>query len=316
MREKEMTRESEIQPEVTYAGMLEDFKLGNPESKIKSDFAEASVEARREYGEHMKDALTLVTDREHIGCIDGRCVSCNADGSAPEVRRRQVGGTGTVVETALNIGAHVLDTLPKHASIGAMVAVSEQHIADTLGIKRSAHLGTCGGVKGAVKHERAIAANPHVMAATEAVMNLEPVKRLTGFGFDADIAAEVARRSAKVADLMEASGWDEQKYVKGVQEQEAAGVEDLEGIHEEPAIVIIINTSNALYALSDDKLKDMAVKPPFVINLDLTKDLAEALGGDQGEGAVRQAFTHLVAKHMAVADDLPGPKTPLYILTV
>lgn len=311
-----MSYEKELQPEVTYLGTLEDFHLGNPESKIKSDLAEASHETRLEYGEKMKNAVELVTDKEHIGCIDGRCVKCNADGSATEVRRRQVGGTGTVVETALNIGAAVLDTLPEDASIGAMVTASEQHIEDTLGIKRSAHLGTCGGVKGAVSHERAIAQNPHVMAATKAVMDLEPVRRMNGFGFDAKIAEKVQEKSGQVADLMEAAGWDEQKYVGGVVAQEAVGVEDLEGIHEEPAIVVIINTTDKLHALSDEKMKAMSIKPPFVINLDLTKDLAEALGGDQGEAAVQQAFTHLVAKHMAVADDLPGPGTPLYLMLI
>ena len=72
------------------------------------------------------------------------------------------------------------------------------------------------GVKGAVKHERAIAQNPYVMATTKAVMDLEPAKHMNGFGFDGDIANEVSKRSAKVADLMEAAGWDEQEYVGGV----------------------------------------------------------------------------------------------------
>lgn len=315
--ETEQSHENEISPTVVYLGQLEKYKLGNPDTKIKSNLAEAPHEEIVEYGENMGESLVRVTDETHIGCIDGRCAKCNADGSEPEVRRRQVGGTGAILETALNIGADVFDTLEEDAGIGKMVAASEGYIEDTLQIRRSAHLGTCGGVKGAVAHQRAIATNPNIMAATKDIMDIPAVKEFVGFGFNEKTGEKVQEQSAKTADLMEAAGWDEKKYVEGVKDAEAAGVEELEGEHEEPAIVVIINTKPGTnYSLSDDEIKKRGLKPPFVWNLDLTKEIAEALSTGQGSTVMQQAFTHLVAKHLAVANDLPGPKTPLYAIVI
>jgi hypothetical protein len=311
--------EKELKPSVRFIGRLQDLGIGNP-SGIPSELADADNERLTEYGEKIMESLDDVTDLSHYGCIDGRFCKCNADGSKPEVRRRQVGGTGLLPEVALNSDASILDTIEDKDDVGNVVNVIEADYQAKTGVKRSAHLGRCGGVLGAVVDNRAISENPAIMDTVEAIMSLPEVIEYTDVPYDNKAAAHVSERAGMTADWLELHGWDGETYVDGVREEEPAGVEDLEveddeyGGHKEPAIAIVVSRGEVKKSLSEAKMKELGITAPFVINIDASVDMAEAMSGQQGEEGKKKALIANLAKHVAVANRLPSDKTPIFLL--
>ncbi len=309
----------EVVTRVKYIGALEELGLGAQEG-IPSELRDSDETARHEYGDRVADALREVTDMQHYGCIDGRVCLHNADGSSPEVRRRQVGGTGLVVEVALNSGASILDTINDKESLPETITAVEKYYESVTGVRRSAHSGGCGGVLGAYADQKDVAENPAVMEAVKAIMEIPEVYEYTGIRFNADSASAVAKRAAHTATWMEAQGWNGATYVEGVRKDDPSGVEELEvgddkfQGHREPALVLVLSTGEKSYGISDAALAETGTTPPFVVSLDASLEMAKALGGQRGEDGVREALIANLAKHVAVADRLPEIKTPVYLI--
>lgn len=315
-----INHETEIRPDVLYLGSLEDLGLGNING-IPSDLAEASVEERTAYGEKLKEAIVSVTDFNHYGCIDGRNCVCNADGSEPEVRRRQVGGTGLLVEVAMNGEAPFLDTIDTSAPISTIINEVEKDYMVKTGVSRSAHLGGCGGVNGAKADNKAISENPAIIGVTRAIMEIPQVQQYSGLTFDPEITKRVTDKAGATAEWMEANNWDGSKYVEGVEKDDPTGVEKLETAddefhgHKEAALVLLLSEDGSS-TLSEKKLKELGLGEDFVVNVDASIDMAKALAGNRGQEGATQALISNLAKHAAVANRLPSTKTPVYFMYI
>lgn len=308
---------------VRFLGRLADFHLGNPDG-IPSYLAKATPEQLHEYGERLTEIVADVTDLHHASCIDGRTCLCNADNSDPEIRRSHVGGTASTIEIAMNAGASVLDAIPDEGrdDLGTVITTLDTHLEETLGLKASAHQGGCGGANGAIQDNEAIAGNPAIIEATAAILDLDEVKSLTGFGYDSERGAAVRSRAKHTATWLREHDWVGQLYVDGVNEREPAGVEELEAPHDapfhghdEPAIVFLISKSGTK-ALSKKKAQEAGIGMPFVANVDLMRDESEALAGQRGQEGLEEAFIAATAKHVATCDRLPSTETPVYVMVV
>lgn len=300
-------------PKALLLGRLGDLGLGNPQG-IPSSLKDATREELGAYGQQLLHTVVQVNDPYHFTCIDGRRCKGNADGSHTQCRRAQVSGTGAAVEIALNAGSPLLD---EQATLGHEVHVIEGALGF---VKRSAHLGVCGGVKGAVADNRAIAEKDAIMEAVNAVMSVPEVGLFTGFGYSAHVALQIRQRAPHTAAWLEENGWDSEKYVSGAREESPDGVEDLEtfdngfGGHEEPALVLILSTTRDK-TVSPDEAERLGLGRPFVVNIDASLDVAIQLGMGVDED-VQAAFMANLAKHVAVADRLPSRETPVYLLIV
>lgn len=292
-----------------YLGTLGDFGLGNP-TGIPSSLAGVSLQERVSYGQRLLDAVVDVTDKHHLTCIDGRFCKCNADGSSAEVRRAQVAGTGAVAEIAINAGVIqpgvLTDTIKR----------SEEKVR----FDRSAHLGGCGGVNGAIPDNLAIAEKAAILKVTQAVMDHKELVRHTHLPYS-KVAAEAIRHQASLtAAWLKKEGWEGQKFVDGVKNnsQTAAGVEDLQADdsayhgHNEPAIVLFYSTTRS-QTVSQNQAESLGLGRPFVGNLDASQEIAEDLGeGDPSREVA--VMTANIAKHVATGDRLASPETPVYLL--
>lgn len=300
-------------PHALLIGRLGDLGLGNPQG-IPSSLATATNEALTTYGQTLLGAVVDVTDPHHFTCIDGRRCRGNADGSHTEYRRAQVSGTGAAVEVALNANSPLIEA---QATLGHEIHVIEQALGD---IKRSAHLGGCGGVNGAVADNHAIAEKDAIMQAVDAIMSLPDVRTFVGFGFDDRTARTIRQRAAGTAKWLQEHDWDGQTYVDGARDESADGVEDLEtfdngfGGHEEPALVLVVSTTRSK-TVSPDETERLGLGRPFVANIDASLDVAVQLGKGVATD-VQAAFIANLAKHVAVADRLPSRQTPVYLLVV
>ncbi len=314
-----LTHETETKPKTFYLGTLKDFGLGNPEG-IPSSLAEATDAERMEYVDKLVKTVTDVTDLVHFSCIDGRECLCNADGSETEERRHQTGG-GATVEVAMYSGAALLGTIEGDGTVADVVNRVESELEDATGVKRSAHLGGCGSAGGAIPDAEAVAGNPAIMNATEAVMSHPDVVGFTNLPYSSKAGEAVREGAGKTAEWLKAGGWDGAKYVEGVKKDEPAGVEDLVAAHdkfhghEEPATVLVISRSGTK-TLSKKKMKEMGVKPPFIVNLDASLEEAEFLGGPAGKEGVTRAFTANVAKHLAVGSRLTHVDSPVFLMVI
>jgi hypothetical protein len=317
-----MISNTEFEKEVTvmHLGSLADFGLGNEVNGIPSELAGATLKQKIEYGESLKLAVAEVTDLCHYGCIDGRMCKHNADGSNPEVRSRQVGGTGLLVEVALNSDASILDTIEDKDNVGQVITVVEEHYENVTGIKRSAHLGGCGGVKHAIANNRAIANKPAIMNTVEGLMNIPAIQQHTGLTFGRQTASHISQRAEQTANWLEQHQWDGDTYVRGVEADEPSGVENLETAddahhgHKESAVVFFLSSGDKKKSLSDELFKKHGISAPFVINVDVSFEMAKALSGQQGQIGVTKAFTANLAKHAAIGDALASPDTPVYFM--
>lgn len=310
MDEKNMTeKEQTAERTGVYVGRLRDLGLGNPDG-IPSVYADASDEELKEIAEKQVERLRPVEDRKALACIDGRHTNCNADGTPAALRLRRVGGSASNYGVALNSGAAVLDTFADDDTFGHRIHLVDNFIADATGYERSAHLGGCGGANGEIDDNIAISENPAVLNTVEAIMNIPDVAEYLGVKFDRDIANLVRDNAAKTANILKANGWDGQKYVDGVNEDNAHGVEDLEVDHndekhhghKENSLTIIIG---------DETLEG---DDDFVWNLKASMEIAKALSAGRGETAYIQALIADLAKHAAVANRLPRDDTPIHLL--
>jgi hypothetical protein len=306
----------EREPKVIYVGRLEDLGLGNPNG-IPSSLAEAGAPELNEYGELLTQCLSEITDNEHHACIDGRCVECNADNSAPEVRGRQVSGTGSVVNEAYMADADIIKTIPGDTTIGQEIGIVEAYLYDTIGLRPSAHEGGCGGVNGAIEDKETIANDPAIMDAVEEVMSVPEIQQFTGVEFNEKFSQPIKDRARERAQKLEMFDWSGQKYVEGVKERHPEGVEILETAddefhgHAEKAVVFVLSKDRSI---DETKLKEHGLGDVFVIGVQQSLDKAHAFGDSRGDEGVQQALMANMAKHMAVAKRLPSTKTPVYIL--
>jgi hypothetical protein len=297
---------------VSYLGKLEDFGLGNPNG-IPSNLEEATPDVLEMYGERLIESTKEVSDYAHDGCIDGRTVIRNVDGSEPEVRERHVSGSASNLEIAFNSEAPITAKFTPETTLDEACEVVDAHVEKQSGKKRSAHTGGCGGANGSIEHNELIAIDPAILEATEAVMNLPVVHKVTGMRFDKKRGDAVRDRAARTAAWLKEKGWKGQDYVDMVQDKESAGVEDLHAIggdfhgHKEDAIVI--DTREGVVVTMDDV---------FVISMTAIRKKAEALAGRPGDESFikryNQALIADIAKHMAVAKVLPSEKTPVFVI--
>lgn len=310
--EQEATREVEVM----YIGRLGDLDLGNPDG-IPSELADSSEEEVAAYGEKLKDALDYITDFTHLSCIDGRCVVCNADGSSPEIRPRQVGATGKRVEVAILADAPVMDTVPEEAELDETTEILDEHCERINGIKPSAHEGGCGSLNGAVEDGDAITEIPAIMKATETFLSLPVVSDFTGVAFNAVAGEKVVANGSKMSGYLRSKNWVGQNYVDKVKSHEPVGVEtlvvntDRHKGHKENAVVFVLSKDRSI---SEKKLAELNLGDVFVINVDQSVVEATALAGDRGMEGVQQALIADTAKHMAVANRLPSTKTPIFVI--
>lgn len=294
-----------------YLGTLGDFGLGNPEG-IPSSLAGSSLEERVAYGQRLLEAVVDITDKHHLTCIDGRFCKCNADGSSAETRRAQVAGTGALTEVAVNAGViqpgRLSDTIKK--------------LEGKVRFDRSAHLGGCGGVNGAIPDNLAIGEKPAILEVTQAVMDHEALVQHTHLPYDKMVAEAIRRQAPLTAAWMKKEGWEGQKFVDGVKDdsQTAGGVEDLltddspHRGHNEPAIALFYSVGHN-QTVSQNQTEALGLGRPFVGNLDASQEIAEDLGeGDTSREVA--VMTANVAKHVATGDRLASPDTPVYLLVV
>lgn len=300
-----------------YIARLGDLGLGNPKG-IPSSLKNATDEEVRQYFHDMLKAVVEVTDRHHFTCIDGRKCVCNVDKSSPQVRRGQVSGTGAILEQAWNADAPLMGELHEDERD---VYVLAQAVEKAIGIvERSAHLGRCGGVAGAVADNRAIGAKPAILSTVRALMELESMRSFTGVRFDDKAAALVRKRAPRTADRLERLGWNHDTFIKRVAQESPAGVEDLKtfdngfGGHEEPVIVFVLSRGRDK-TVSQDEAEKLGLGRPFVANLDASYDVAVQLGMGEDD-AVRRALIANLAKHVAVGDRLASPDTPVGLLVI
>jgi hypothetical protein len=283
-----------------------------------------NLRMHQEYGEKLIASIDTVTDLCHYGCIDGRFCTHNHDGSDPAVRLRQVGGTGLIIEVALDSASSVLDTIQEEDkdNLPKVVDGLEKYYEKITGIKRSAHTGGCGGVMGAMKDGDPDAL-PAAFNTVKAIMAIPEVINYTKMTYDTDLAKEVEMQSPHTAQWLKDHNWDGNTYVNGVIKDEPAGVEDLEVDvndpahhgHKEPALVLFLNTNkDERYSLSEEKMKSIGINSPFVVNLDASYDMAKALSGQDGERGATKAFIANLKKHAMVANRLPARKTPVYFM--
>ncbi len=312
--------EIKTKPQAYYLGTLRDLGLGNPDG-IPSFLAKVSEQERIEYGEKVLEALAPVTDFTHFACIDGRNCLCNADKSAPEIRRRQVSGTGSLLEISLNAEAPVLQTVNLDDGLDAIIPVIEDDFAKKTGVLPSAHEGGCGGVNGAVQDNQFTYEYPAAITVAAAIMAHPEVQTLTGgLQYDTKLGDKVRANAAVTTAFLEAKGWDGQAYVDAVATKEPAGVEELEFDpnhqfkgHKEASLLLVVSRDGDM-TISEQKLKELELGEAFTMNIDASYDMAKAQAGNRGTEGVAQAFIANLAKHCAVADRLPSDETPVYIL--
>lgn len=314
----DINHELETKPRVEYLGKLADLGIGNPNG-IPSYLADKSDAERIEYGEKALEALRQVTDFTHLACIDGRNCICNADKSAPEIRRRHVSGTNSTLEIALNANAPVLDTVNLDGSLEEITGVLEDNLAEKTGILPSAHEGGCGGVNGAISHNKAIAEKPEIMSVTETIMNLPAVQTLTdNLQYDSKIGTAVRDEARKTATFLEAKGWNGQERVDTTAAKEPAGVEELEHDdspfhgHKEAGVFIIVSLTGK--TIAEGVLKELGLGEAFAWNVDASYDTSKAQTGNGGEPGLKRNFISDIAKHVATTDDLVSDQTPVYLI--
>jgi hypothetical protein len=211
----------------------------------------------------------------------------------------------------MNADAPIIATFSDSSSLRERVAAVDTMVTERTGFEVSAHLGGCGGANGELKHQRAINTNPAIMQGVEAIMAIPAVAKATSVSFDAALAARVVENAGRTADILEGLGWNGATYVEDAVAKNPAGVEDLEVDHKdekyhghrEAALVLVVGD------------KTLAVDDVFVWNLQASIEVARALAGDRGEEGYIQALIAEIAKHVAVADDLPSITTPLIVVT-
>jgi len=188
------------------------------------------------------------------------------------------------------------------------------------GVKRSSHLGDCGGANGAVEDQRNIASNPIITEATEKFMAIPEVRQFTGIDFDQGAADLVCERAGKTAQWMEEDGWDGPTYVADVEKDEPAGVEDLEADHDhpyhghnEPAFVWVINMGEKM-SPSDAEMQRLGITRPFVGHVNASLEMAQAIGGSRGQEGVVEALIANFDEHFAVGDRLPSPDAKVILI--
>jgi hypothetical protein len=294
---------------VIYIGRLGDLGLGNAENGIPTKLATASEAELHEYGEWLKEQLVPVEDWKHLSCIDGRHCKHNADGSAPVARLRHVSGTGSDFGIALNAEASVLDTIGSTLSLKDKIKTFDEYMSRATGFELSAHLGGCGGLNGDIADNNAINQKPAVIEGVEALMSVPEIQEATGATFDANLGAAVRKNAGDTAQLLEQGGWVGQEYVDNAVEVHPEGVEDLEVKddahhgHAEDSIAVIVSKDKTIIA---DNV--------FPINVEAIIRKGQAYAGQRGDEGYVQGLIAGFGKHVAVADRLPGPDTPLYVV--
>lgn len=337
------THESEPMVTVQYLGPLSEFKLGNPngiESSLTGETDAEKEERRRAYGEKLKDAVATVTDKHHLGCIDGRFCLHNHDHTDAEIRRRQVGGTGATTEIALNSGSSLLDGLEAddpNPSLAAICAHIDNAVTQKTGIRRSAHTSGCAGIKESVADSRNMAANGASVAVAEAVMGLEPVATYSarffedgkGLEYTPERGEAVRARGPRTADVLEAGKWSGEQYVEATIDEEPVGVEDLDvgndendafHGHKENAIVFVVS-HDGTQALSKEKMRELGLGQAFVVSIDASVDMSMAHAREEDDLSIRrdqasQAMIANIAKHAEVANRLAHSDMPVYFMAI
>lgn len=289
--------------DVRFLGRLADFGIGNPEG-YRSSLADADKSALRTYAARLRASVRPVEDDAHDGCIDGRRTLDNADGSPATVRERHVSGSASNTEIALNA-----DAVTTATDLGATITAVDALVEAGSGKRRSAHRGGCGGADGAIAHNRFIAESLTALEVTEALLAQPELRSVLETTYDAELGRAVRRNAASTADWLEENGWQGQIYVDRAAQEEPGGVENLRTSddphrgHAEDALVFECVEGHSVTA-----------EDVFVVSVPAIAKKARALTGSRGEEGYRQAVIADLAKHVAVADALPHPSTPVFIL--
>lgn len=312
--------ELETEQRSYYLGSLRDFGLGNP-SGVTSELADANRETREEYGKTLLEAIAPVTDFAHYSCGDGRECLSNADGSAPEIRKRHFGGTGTLAEIAMNGDAPVVDTISTETSMDGIGDIVQNHFAKINGVLPSAHY-ECAAVDGSIAHNQFIAESEAPVKFAEAIMEHSEVIAFSGLGYDENLAGKVRDEASKTAQLEQAKSWNGKHYVEITAVEEPAGVERLDvdenhefGGHNEGTVVLVLSR-NREKSISRQKLKELGLLDALVLNVDASVDVAKSLNGRRGDEGGAQLLIADLAKVAAIAKSLPSEDTPVYLLVV
>lgn len=295
-------------PLTSFLGTLQEIGLGQTDLHrgIRAPDLSENDHTRRceQISQHLED----ITDWSHYACIDGRQTMSNVDGSQAEVRAHMVGGTGAFLEIALNGDAPIVEQLPDGA-IGAHVATVERYVTDQIGVHRSAHLGGCGDVAGAIADNYAIAHNHRVLETVKMLMDQPAIYECVKERYDETLAAHIKHNARLTEEYFGVDNWDGATYVLGVAKDNPRGCEQLKidandrfHGHKEEGIIIVV-----------DREKTVRLNDFFVADIVAMTDLAQALARSDDRQNYTQLFMTILAKHIATADRLCDQNMPMYL---
>lgn len=300
--------QDDIQPFLL--GRLGDFGLGNPKG-ILSTLADATTQELEEYVAQLHKVIVEVTDRKCLSCIDGRRCLHNYDGTAPEIRLKHIGGTLALPAVAMTGGALVVKTidLTKENSVEALMVALEE----LLELQRSAHESGCGGALGLIEDQEAISVKQAIVEVVDAIMNHEALFAHTMVPYDKDTGKRIQERAGDTVNWLRRHGWDGKEQVEHAGEVSPAGVEVLEGVHQEPAVLVVYSTSGK-YTLSVDTLEVMGLGRPFVVNINVSEMIARTLADKDNDQSVGDIMASSIGEHVAGASRLASPQTPVFLV--
>lgn len=322
------TPETEQAPQAIYVGPLKKLGIGRPDKGFPCDLRNASEQERAAYGQELLKALVPITDSMHFSCVDDRTRIANADGSVPEIRVRQASGTRMVTSVAMNSSSPLLREAAQQSSSESPTVAEIEDRMDALfekitGVRKSAHLGGCAKVLGAPQDSKIMSETPAVFGVAKAIMDLPAVRDASGVEYSDQYAQEVRDNAAKTAAILEAAN-DGEDYVRRAQEQEPAGVEDLEVDHNDHeyhghkinGLVFVVSEGEEM-SISDQKMDEYGLGRVLVVSVvGGSVAMAKALAGNGGNEAVAKGLIANLAEHGALAHRALQEDTPVYILTV
>jgi hypothetical protein len=302
--------EQKIEP-AAFVASLGNFGLGHDNGGITSNLIETEYDR---YSDDIANALVAIEDNEHVACIDGRCTTCQIDGSRPVARKRIAGAILSYDVAALVSKGSLEQSLAAADSIYKKLADIEKFAKDTMGLAPSSHSGGCGAANGLINHLR-VMNSENIAAATAAIIQLiEPAIQAE---YDNNIYQEIAANADTLALQIEQANWDGNKFVASISEQDQAGVEQLEADkndqyhgHKEQSIILVYGNKT----LSKQKMIELGLGQAFVINIDLINDIAASLSGLEGQAGYSKALHALIAYQLAVASNLCNKNMPVFII--
>lgn len=314
-----MSAEHRIAPETlrpVYLGTLADFGLGNPEGIPTSLRSDKEVE---EYALLVTRSFVPITDRRHLGCIDGRRVVTQADGSDYVARGRQAGGILSAFITAELGDSMLLQTAQQYTPRQRQQFVEDYFAGQVDGYDISSHSEGCGAALKAAEHVRS-AAKPEVARAIQALLAQPDISDILSAQFNSREMSKVTDNAHRLAEVLSDTEWSGEDFCRDAKAKNPTGFEHLEGDpthrfhgHNEPIIGIVASPDE----ITADKqwFDARGIENPFLVTLQDTRRIARLLPSVQSGQVptIDQAVMANLAFHLGVSDNLPHPDMPVVL---